>query len=152
MQSSAGGLKLVAEDADDLAIISAAVQDAVLKVGDIGYEPARHRVTIALNRFRWESAARGAGERVRAGLQIAGVLRVQSSRFRRAPGDLVAQLLSVRFAPAGEPPGGDIHLAFAGGGELRLAVECVDVVLADISRPWRARARPDHGPQTSGGG
>lgn len=144
MQPPPGGLKLFAEDADDLAIISAALQDGVLKVGDIVYEPSQRRVTIALNRFRWEGEGRGPGERVRCGLQIASVIKAQSLRLRREPSDLVAQVLSLRFDPDPEPPGGAIRLAFAGGGELRLAVECIDVVLADVSRPWKARARPDH--------
>ena len=55
-------LRLLAQDADDLAVLSAAAQDAVAKVGDIVFEPKARRLTIAFNRYRWESTAR---ERVR---------------------------------------------------------------------------------------
>ena len=66
-------LRLLAQDADDLAVISAAVQDAVCKVGDIAFEPKARRLTIAFNRYRWEA---GGGERVRSGLQLGGVLNM----------------------------------------------------------------------------
>ena len=51
-------LRLRVEDADDVKVVSAALQDAIAKVGDISYEPAARRLTIALNRFRWESPQR----------------------------------------------------------------------------------------------
>ena len=71
-------LQLLAEDPDDLAVISAALQDAVAKVGDISYEARSRRLTIAFNRFRWEAGLR---QRVRSALQIGGVMAVQA-RFQ----------------------------------------------------------------------
>ncbi len=79
-------LRLLVEDAEDVKVVSAALQDAVAKVGDIHYEPAARRLTIALNRFRWEAAGgRAGGERVRAALQVGGVLAVKARRIRREP-------------------------------------------------------------------
>ncbi len=74
-------LRLLAEDADDLEVISAALQDAVARIGDIQWERQGRRLTIAFNRFRWESPD-GAGERVRAGLQLGGVLEVKARNLR----------------------------------------------------------------------
>ena len=136
-------LRLLAEDEDDLAVISAAVQDAVAMVGDIEWDARRRRLTMALNRFRWEAPGSFLGERVRAGLQFASVLAVKARNLRREPRDAVVELLAVSFEP-GEPPGGVIRLAFAGGGDLALTVECVDATLADISHPWPTARTPTH--------
>jgi hypothetical protein len=133
-------LRLLAQDADDLAIISAALQDAVLHVGDIVFEPSARRLTLALNRYRWES---GGGERVRAGVQLGGVQKVQTRKVRRGAPEAVLELLAVTFTP-GEPPGGTVTFSFAGGADLRASVECVEAVLADISRPWSAKRQPAH--------
>ena len=140
--AAAEPLRLLAEDAEDLKVISAALQDAVAKLGDIRWEAPARRLTIALNRYRWEDGAR-AKERVRAALQLGGVLSVQARKLRRdAPGAVVS-LLSVDFEP-GEAPGGTVLLRFAGDADLRCEVECVDAVLADMSAPWPAGRAPTH--------
>jgi hypothetical protein len=133
-------LKLLAEDAEDLAVISAAMQDAVAKVGDISYEPKARLLTVAFNRYAWEA---GGGARVRAALQIAGVLKVAARNIRREAPEAVLELLALSFEP-GDPPGGEVTLSFAGGGDLRAVVECVDAVLADVSEPWPTPRKPAH--------
>jgi Protein of unknown function (DUF2948). len=133
-------LRLLAEDADDLAVISAALQDAVGKVGDIAYEPKARRLTLALNRYRWEAGVR---QRVRSALQLGGVLKVQTRKVRRERPDAVVELLAVTFEP-GEAPGGIITLSLAGGGDVRAEVECIDAVLADVSDPWPTPRTPAH--------
>jgi hypothetical protein len=135
-------LKLLAEDAEDLAVVAAALQDAVGKIGDIRYEPAARRLTLVLNRFRWEAQGRS-GERVRAGLQFGGVLAVQARKLRRDAPEAVVELLTIEFEP-GEAPGGSIVLTFAGGGDLKLEVECIDAALADLTDPWPAKRKPKH--------
>jgi hypothetical protein len=134
-------LRLLAEDAGDLQVISAALQDAVLKVGDIHWEPGTRRLTIELNRFRWETQDRT--ERVRAGLQIGCVLSVKARRIRRAAKDAVLELLALRFEP-GEAPGGRVVFEFADGGDISAEVECLDAVLADVSQAWPAKRAPSH--------
>lgn len=133
-------LRLLAQDADDLAVISAALQDAVGKVGDIAYEPKARRLTLAFNRFRWEAGTR---QRVRSALQLGSVLGVKTRKVRRDRPDAVVELLALTFEP-GEPPGGLVTLSFAGGGDLRAEVECVDAVLADLSAPWPTPRAPAH--------
>jgi hypothetical protein len=141
--SAVPALQLLADDADDLAVISAALQDAVLTVGDIRFEKAGRRLTLAFNRFRWEAGGARGGQRVRCGLQLGGVLTVKGRRLRREAPKGVLSLLAMTFEP-GDPPGGEIRLTFAGGGELRAEVECIDAVLADVSRPWPTGRRPAH--------
>ena len=72
------------------------------------------------------------------------MLEVQARRIKRAPKDAVVELLALDFQP-GEAPGGELRLSFAGGADLRLVVECLDAVLADLSQPWTARRAPEHG-------
>lgn len=133
-------LKLLALDADDLKVVAAALQDAVARIGDIRFEPKGRRLTIAFNRYRWEGEG---GERVRSALQVGSAMNVQARRLRRGARDAVVELLTVTFEP-GEAPGGLLIFNFAGGGDLRVEVECIDAILADVSEPWPARRIPRH--------
>ena len=135
-------LRLLAEDAEDLQIISAALQDAVARVGDILYEPHLRSLTIVFNRFQWERQGRADG-RVRSALQLGSVMAVKSRRLKRDPKDAVVELLALDFQ-AGEKPSGQVVLSFAGGADLAIEVECLDAVLADVSQPWPARRSPSH--------
>ena len=136
-------LRLLAEDQDDLG-------GHLRGVAGRDRQGRRHRVgrrgrrfTLALNRYLWEVPGGLLGNRVRAGLQFGSVLAVKSRNLRRDPPDAVIELLAVRFEP-GEAPGGRVRLAFAGGGDLELTVECVDAALADISAPWPTPSTPAH--------
>ena len=131
-------LRLLAEDADDLHIISAALQDAILRPVDIVWESQARRVTLALSRFCWECG----GTRVMSAMQFGDVISVKSRRLPRSP-ESALELLAMDFEP-GEAPGGRIILMFAGGGDLRIDVECLDAVLTDLSERWPARVAPTH--------
>ena len=137
-------LRLLAEDEEDLAVISAALQDAVAKVGDLEWYPRGRRFTLAVNRYLWETPGGLLGNRVRAGLQFGSVLAVKSRNLRREAPDAVVELLAVRFEPGVDAPGGRVRLAFAGGGDVELTVECVDAALADVSAPWPTYSTPAH--------
>lgn len=133
-------LRLLAQDAADLEIISAAVQDAVAKIGDITFEPKARRLTVTFNRYRWES---GGGARVRAALQLGGVLEFKTRNISRVRPDAVIEMLAVTFEP-GEAPGGAILIQCAGDGDLRAEVECIEAVLADLSPAWPTPRTPAH--------
>jgi len=135
-------LRLVAFDATDLEPISAALQDAVAQLGDFQFSRREKAFTIAFNRFCWEAGRRD--RRVRSGLQIGRVAAARSQNIRQGASDAVVNLLSIAFEPA-ETPAGTVVLVFSGGGEVRLDVECLDVVMADLTAPWRATGgRPVH--------
>ena len=139
-------LRLLAEDADDLQIISAALQDAIMRPVDIVWERAQRRVTLALSRFCWECG----GTRVMAAMQFGDVTSVKSRRLPRAP-ESALELLAMDFLPD-EAPGGKVILMFAGGGDLRIDVECLDAVLTDLSERWPARIAPTHLEDVPAGG
>jgi hypothetical protein len=144
-------VNLGAEDAEDLQVISALVQDAVLPVTEMTWRPQDRRLVLLVNRFRWEDLAaanaRGrAVERVRSLLVIDNVLAVSSQGLDRRDTDLVLSVLSVGFEP-GDDGAGHVLLTLAGDGAIRIGVEALDVTLKDVTRPYRAPSGhvPDHG-------
>lgn len=141
-------LKLIALDQEDLAIVSAHVQDAVAKVADFDYAPAQKQFSLAMNRFAWEAEKGGLfrrrpHQRRRAVLSFARVLAVQTAGIDRAKPDDVLSLLAVRFRPD-EAPAGTVELVFSGEAVARLSVECVEARLADLGGAWEAASRPAH--------
>lgn len=146
MNDIATPLKLAAFDDEDLAVLSAHVQDAVLKVGDMVFLPQEGRFAIAMNRFIWEKAAdgkRAAFERRRSVLSFDRVQAVRSSRIDRDRADAVLELLAVSFETA-DTPAGKVTLVFAGGGAVQLDVEVIEARLADLGAAWATSAKPEH--------
>ena len=133
-------LRLLAQDAEDLEVMAAALQDAVLKIGDISWEARARRLTLSLNRYCWGSPA---PERVRAAVQVGSVTGVQARRLRRSASEAVVELLTLTFEPEAAP-GGRLIFRFAGDADLAVSVECIDLVLADLSEPWPAKSEPSH--------
>ena len=133
-------LRLLAQDSEDLKIIASAVQDAILRVGDVRFDPVGRSVTLRLSRYRHESAS---PSRLEAGLRFDGVMRLQSSGYDRTNKDAFAVLLDATFAET-DAPAGQVTLTLAGGGALRMDVESLDVLLADTGEARGTRARPDH--------
>ena len=138
-------LRLLAETAEDLEVISVAIQDSVVKAGNLKYESRRNRFTLEINRFRWEAGAkRGDGERVRSLLAFDGVMGVKTRAVNKVDPEMILSLLQVSFTPADEPPGGKVTLLFAGDGEIELDVEVLDATLLDSDYVWPTRHLPNH--------
>lgn len=138
-------LNIGAEDADDLKILSALVQDAVFPMTEMSWRASERRFALLLNRFRWEdrdaAEKRGRGyERVQSLLVIDNVLGVASQGIDRTDRDIVLSLLSVTFE-AGEDGAGTLLLTLAGDGAIRLSVEAVAATLKDVTRPYLAPSR-----------
>lgn len=135
-------LRLVAQDAEDLKVVSSLIQDAVLPATELKFDPRRRRFALLLNRFRWEDRGEAervgrAYERVRSVMVVEDVLKVQSFGFDRADKDLVLSLLSLDFAPGADGTG-RLTLTLAGDGGIALDVEALDLRLEDVTRPYRA--------------
>jgi hypothetical protein len=139
-------LKLVALDSEDLAVISAHMQDSVLKVADIDWSPRDKQFSLAANRFVWEEAARKRKgfERRRAALVFKRVLSVRSIGIDRARRDDVLSLLALRFEQKGEGPEGTLELSMSGTASIALDVECIEAQLADIGGAWETTSKPRH--------
>jgi hypothetical protein len=135
-------LRLRAETADDLAVVSALVQDAVAQTSEISWAPRRQRFALLLNRFRWEDAPSATRqgrpfERVQAVLSIESVTRARGGGLDPRDRDLVFELLALAFDP-GADGAGTLRLILAGDGEIALEVECLDLSLTDVTRPYEA--------------
>jgi hypothetical protein len=128
-----GQRKLIALDADDLAVISTHVQDAAVRVGDIIWRQAEKRLVVGMNRLDWDQAISGeiTPRRLVAALRFDRVLSCKSRNIDLDAPETALQLLGIDFHPA-EPPGGSAVLMFASGGALRLDVECLECELADL--------------------
>jgi hypothetical protein len=138
-------LKLLAFDSEDLETVSAMTQDAVIRVPDIGFAEGDRRFVLMMNRYAWEiDGKRGPGQRRRTALTFNRVNRVQAAGINLDAGEGVLALLDIHFEPT-EVPGGIVELRFAGGGTLRLDVECIEVRLEDLGAAWSAAAKPEHG-------
>ncbi len=144
-------LRLMALDRSDLDIVSAHVQDAVIRVADLAFAPERGQFTLPMNRFVWERTPPRQGlfrrrseyERRRSVLHFGRVLSARRTGFAQADGDAVLALLALRWT-AGEEPSGTIDLVFAGGAAIRLDVECIEAQLTDLGAAWSTPSRPDH--------
>lgn len=138
-------LKLIALDTEDLEVLSAHVQDAVVRVADMGYARGDRRFALLMNRFDWESGQgrRDTGQRKRAALHFDGVQSVVSNGFDPASAEGVLNLLAISFIPI-DGPAGLVELSFAGGGTVRLGVECLEARLSDLGAAWAAAAKPAH--------
>ena len=138
-------LKLVALDGDDMEVVSAHLQDAVVKVADIRWRPSEKRVIVGLSRFDWE-AANGDRTEFRRKLSALRFERVTACKCRNCTAtakDNVLNLLAVSFEPT-DLPAGVITLTFSGGAALRLEVECLEAELADLGPSWTTDSCPMH--------
>ena len=131
----ADALRLLAQNAEDLVPLSASLQDALLAASGITYDRSGRRLVALLSRYRWEAGGRS---RVHAALRVGSVLAIHRRNWPRdaaTPLDLLALRVD----------GDMIGLHFAGSAEIRLHVECIDIVLEDIGTPWPVQYVPDHG-------
>jgi hypothetical protein len=138
-------LKLAAFDADDLTVISAHLQDSVLAVRDIEYLRRQQKLVMIVKRFDWESAEerRATYKRRLAGVQFTRVQSVRCRNIQQDSKDGVLMLLAVGFEP-GDNPAGAIVLTFAGGGIMRLEVECIEAIVEDLGPEWETPRKPVH--------
>ncbi|MDE2792755.1 MAG: DUF2948 family protein [Paracoccaceae bacterium] len=137
-------LNLMAVDAEDLQVVSTLLQDAILVLPDLTWQADRRRFAMLVNRFRWEAAGfraqrKGITERVRS-LLVADSVQKVASRGLGLPESTnqdPLSVLSVAFDP-GDLPAGALRIRFSGNATIRLDVECLDLTLRDVTRPYRA--------------
>ena len=134
-------LRLTAADTDDLAIISAQMQDAVMKRADLRFDQKRHRFALVANRFAWDALPET--QRRRAGLHFDDVESARSVGLTKLPAGAVLSLLAVTFAPD-KDLSGTITLNFSSNIHIRLTVSCINATLSDLGGTWGTASTPAH--------
>ncbi len=150
-------LRLRAEDAEDLAVISACVQDALVSVRDLAYDRDARIFVLVANRFRWEGGARGEEavrpfERTLCGVSFDEIDGVVYRGFHRSEEDRILSLLAIRpmLGLGISATGGAIDLEFAGGATIRLTAAAIRCRVRDFGEPWPTVWQPDHPLDPSG--
>lgn len=137
-------LKLAALDIEDLAVISAHLQDAILRTEDLAWLPNEHRFVLAARRFDWSVPPGQPPRRRLTGVHFERVLSVKTRGITPgAASEEPLSLLAVTFDET-EAPSGIATLVFSGGAAIRLELECIEVRLKDLGPIWEAGGRPDH--------
>ena len=137
----ADALKLLARDEEDLAVISAILQDALIPVSEMAYLPGERRFALVANRFSWEAPGdrpRENFERRLTGLSIGGVTAVRRRGFNPGDPERILALLAMRRVA------GALQLDFAGGASIQLETGEILCHLDDLSEPWPTRWQPRH--------
>lgn len=142
-----GELKLIALDAEDLQVISAQLQDAVVRVGDLSYSRNDKRFVTVLNRFDWDSAGAGKRadeyERRQSGLRIEKVVSAKLQGVQLSDKERVLSLLALSYEET-TAPGGIVTIVFSGDTAIQLEVECVEAELKDLGAAWGTTNLPSH--------
>ena len=120
----------------------------MILIGDMKFTPARKQFALVANRFDWEHSENGRADgepflRRRTGLHFNQVTAARAQNIRQGENDAVLELLSITFEPA-EAPSGTIALTFAGGGTLKLDVECIEAQMSDMGAVWETTHKPEH--------
>lgn len=133
----------MALDAEDLPALSAQMQDAVMRFGDMAYLAHHRQFVLVANRFAWDSLPKR--ERRRAGLHINYVTRARRSGPAAPARDTILSLLAIVFEQnSPDDPAGTLTLDFAGGHRVALDVECIDMQLDDLGPAWATANEPHH--------
>lgn len=140
--------RLMARDPEDLAVLSALLQDAVTVTQDVVWLPSSRRFALMANRYRWEAPE--TEERVRCGVHLDGVAQARCKGLDLTVKDQPIMILALNFEPDAEPPGGVLRIACASAPqsgetvEIELEVEALEIGLKDVTQPWPAKGRPAH--------
>lgn len=138
-------LKLKALDAEDLQVISAALQDSLVAIRDIAWVSEEKRFLLVANRFRWETPqdSNGAWSRCHSVLGFAEVGAVRHADMPLAEPDRILGLLAIESEEA-EGGGVIVRLRFADGRMIRLEAPRLLCHIEDVGEPWPTRFRPGH--------
>ena len=143
-------LSLTAMTNEDLVILSTLSQDAIIKTSNMTWARRKRRFIILMNRFCWElndfsNLKNEDYKRVNCIMSFDTVLSVKSKGIEQSKADIILSLLMIKNHDSkhGER---SIELVFSGGGNITLEVECVEVILKDVSDPFKSAASniPNH--------
>lgn len=144
-------IRLRAEDEEDLKVVSACLQDAIVPIGEMCFLPDDKRFVLVVNRFKWETCdkprddgftadddAQFPYERTHCGVRFEGVTAVKARGIDLKDRGQILELLSLEHVEGG------VALHFAGGGCIRLEGPRWHCVVEDLGDPWPTTCKPCH--------
>lgn len=134
-------LKLIAQDDEQLTIISSLVQDSIIKSNEMGYDKKTKRFALLMNRYRHEEEN---PSRIRTAIHFDYVDSVKSVGIDKETNDDILVLLAIRFE-AKSKPSGSIFLEFSNNKSITFDVESIEAFLTDMGEPWKIPNKPVHG-------
>jgi hypothetical protein len=158
-------VRLMAKDAEDLAVVASCLQDALVPLSEMRFLKGEKRFVMLLNRFRWERAgdpakSNGSGsamggdasfadagtgnQRINSGLCVDGVTGVRSRGIDLAKPAKFLNLITVGLASSDQGGQSTLNLVFSGDGVIQLEIEKTSVFLQDFGEAWPTQWRPDH--------
>jgi len=133
-------LKLIAQDDEQLTIISSLAQDSIIKSNEMGYDKKTKRFALLMNRYRHEEEN---PSRIRTAIHFDFVDSVKSVGIDKETNDDILVLLAIRFE-AKSKPSGSIFLEFSNNKSITFDVESIEAFLTDMGEPWKIPNKPVH--------
>ncbi len=139
-------LKLIAKTEEDIRVISAHLQDSIVKTSDIASLKRNKIFLIQLNRFMWEDVEKGVfrkNKRIRTVLKFENILEVTAKNINQKKGDRFLDFLAIETLKMPDK-NYEMKLIFAGDIVIKLVTEAIDVTLDDQGSPWESKNKPKH--------
>ena len=139
-------LKLLATSEEDLRVISAHLQDAIVAVQDIASLKKNRIFLIQLNRFMWEDVEKGVfrkNKRIRTMLKFDNVISVLSKNINTKEYKNFLDFLTIESNLLPDKSY-EIKLIFSGDSVIKIKAEVIDVTLDDQGSPWDSKTQPKH--------
>ena len=139
-------LKLIAKTAEDLRVISAHLQDAILSISDIANLKKNRIFLIQLNRFMWEDVEQGVfrkNKRTRTILKFDHVTKVTSKNIDFDKKDEFLDFLAIESNEMADKTI-EMNLIFSGDSIIKVITEVIEVTLDDQGDPWETKFKPKH--------
>ena len=139
-------LKLIARTIEDLRVISAHLQDSIVKTSDIANLKKNRIFLMQLNRFMWEDVEKGVfrkNKRIRTVLKFENILKVASKNVDQNKNDRFLDFLAIETIKMPDK-NYEMNLIFSGDAVLKLVAEAIEVTLDDQGSPWESKNKPEH--------
>ena len=139
-------LKLIAKTEEDLRVISAHLQDSIIKTSDIANLKKNRIFLMQLNRFMWEDVEKGVfrkNKRIRTVLKFENILKATSKNVNQKKNDRFLDFLAIETFKMPDK-NYEMNLIFSGDIIIKLVAEAIEVTLDDQGSPWNSKNKPKH--------
>ena len=139
-------LKLLATSDEDLRVVAAHLQDAIVSIQDIASLKKSRIFLIQLNRFMWEDVEKGVfrkNKRIRTILKVENVISVLSKNINIKKDKSFLDFLTIESILLPDKSY-EIKLIFSGDAVIKIKTEVIDVTLDDQGSSWESKTQPKH--------